>query len=203
MELSHKEEAAPAPGFSVVFAPNRVDLSSKGRSIFLAGSIDQGHAVDWQTAITNKLSNLPVTILNPRRPDWDSSWKEDISFKPFREQVEWEQDMLEAADVIALYFSPNTKAPISLLELGLFASSGKLLVACPPGYWKRGNVQIVCQRLHVELVDTIDELVECVEGKIHRLLMDATVKIGMKRIDSEKLSTLQREPLVSVSEMTV
>jgi hypothetical protein len=167
----------PAPGFSVVLAPNRVDLSGKGRSIFLAGSIDKGEGdgVDWQTKITNKLSNLPVTILNPLRLDWDSKWKEDISFEPFREQVEWEQDMLEAADVIALYLSPRTEAPISLLELGLFARSGKLLVACHPRYLKRGNVQIVCQRLQVELVDTIDQLVERVEEKLQRLLTGAAV----------------------------
>lgn len=187
LEPIHREESAPAPGFSVVFAPNRADLSGKGKSIFLAGSIEQDQAVDWQTLITEKLSNLPVTILNPRRLDWDATWKEDISFEPFREQVEWEQDMLEAADVIALYFARNSKAPISLLEMGLFARSGKLLVACPPGYWKRGNVQIVCQRLNIELVDSTDELVEGIERRVHRLLMDATV---MNRVDPEKPSTL-------------
>jgi len=194
----------PAPGFSVVFAPNRVDLSGKGRSIFLAGSIDKGEGdgVNWHTKITNKLSSLPVTILNPRRHDWNSSWEEDISYEPFREQVEWEQDMLEAADVIALYFSKHTPAPISLLELGLFARSGKMVVACPEGYWKRGNVQIICQRFNIELVDSIDKLVESVERKVHSLLKDANLEIGTKRVDPEKLSTRQREPHVSVSEVT-
>jgi hypothetical protein len=177
MEPFHIEEGAPAPGFSVVFAPHRVDLGGRGKSIFLAGSIDQGQAVDWQTSITKKLSNLPVTILNPRRPDWDSSWKEDISFEPFREQVDWEQDMLEAADVIALYFAKDSVAPISLLELGLFARTGKMVVACPLGYWKRGNVQIVCQRLKVELVDSIDDLVKGVERKIHDLLANEELEI--------------------------
>jgi hypothetical protein len=198
MESPNGEEAAPASGSSVVFAPNPVDLSGKRRSIFLAGSIDKGN---WQTEITNKLSNLPVIILNPRRTDWDSSWKEDVSFEPFREQVKWEHDMLEAADVIALYFSPEKESPISLLEFGLFARSGKLLVACPPTYSKRGYVQIVCQRLKIELVDTVNELVECIEGKLRRLPMDATVDTGMKRIYPEKLSELQHEPQVSVSEV--
>jgi hypothetical protein len=159
----------PAPEFRVVYAPERVEIDRRTKSIFLAGSIDQGHAVDWQTAITKSLAHLPVTILNPRRHDWDSSWKEDISFEPFRTQVEWEQDMLEAADVIALYFSPDTKSPISLLELGLFARSGKLIVACPPGFWKRGNVQIICQRLNIELVKSGDELVQSVEKRLRQL----------------------------------
>lgn len=172
MESSRIEEAALTPGFSIVHAPNRVDLSGKGKSIFLAGSIDQGHAPDWQTRITNKFSNLPVTILNPRRHDWNDSWEEDITFEPFREQVEWEQDMLDAADVIALYFAKDSKAPISLLELGLFARSGKMIVACPKGYWKRGNVQIICKRFNIELVEGIDNLVEGVERKLHSLLRD-------------------------------
>jgi hypothetical protein len=199
MEPHHREGAESAPGFSVVLAPNRVDFSGKGKSIFLAGSIDQGHAVDWQTTITEKFRNLPVTILNPRRPDWDSTWVEDITFEPFRQQVEWEQDMLEAADVVALYFAPHSQAPISLLELGLFARSGKLLVACPPGYWKRGNVQIVCQRLKVELVDTIDELVDRVERRLHSLLKDTSVEISMKGTNSEILSTLGQELRASAS----
>ncbi len=179
MAPSHKEEPQSVSGFRVVHAPQRVDLSGKSKSIFLAGSIDQGHALDWQASITTKLSNLPVTILNPRRPDWDASWREDVSFQPFREQVEWEQDMLEAADVIALYFARETMAPISLLELGLFARTGKMVVACPPGYWKRGNVQIVCQRLKIELVDSVDELVKGVERKVHDLLVEA--KVGKNR----------------------
>jgi Nucleoside 2-deoxyribosyltransferase like len=190
LESTHREEAEPVPGFSVVFAPHRVDLSGKGKSIFLAGSIDQGEAIDWQTSITQKLSNLPVTILNPRRSDWDSSWEEDITFEPFREQVEWEQDMLQAADVIALYFAPASKAPISLLELGLFARTGKMVVACPPGYWKRGNVQIVCERLKVELVDSKDKLVQSVERKVHSLLVVAPVNPSTIRTDLEKPSTL-------------
>lgn len=176
MDYSPEEGGIPASSFSVVLAPHRVNLSAKGKSIFLAGSIDKGQAVDWQTAVTKKLSSLPVTILNPRRPDWDSSWEEDISFQPFREQVDWEQDMLEAADVIALYFAKDTTAPISLLELGLFARTGKMIVACPPGYWKRGNVQIVCDRLGVELVDSVDELVKGIERKVQGLLADTRVE---------------------------
>jgi len=33
------------------------------------------------------------------REDWDSSWIEDKTFKPFREQTEWELRGLESADI--------------------------------------------------------------------------------------------------------
>ena len=35
------------------------------------------------------------------------------------------------------------RAPITLLELGLFARSGKLIVCCPDGYWRKGNIEVV------------------------------------------------------------
>lgn len=47
------------------------------------------------------------------------------------------------------------------MELGLCAGrSGKRksVVVCPDGYWKKGNVQVVCQRLEIVLVDDVEEL---------------------------------------------
>ena len=73
--------------------------------------------------------------------------------------------MQEAADVIAMYFDPNTQAPISLLELGMFAPSGKMVVCCPEGFWKRGNVQIVCKKYGINLVESLEELIDEVKKK--------------------------------------
>jgi len=127
-------------------------------SFFLAGSIEQDKAELWQDYIIQKLDNGIITILNPRRKSWDSSWKEDISNPIFYEQVSWELEAQEKAAFIAMYFDPKTKSPISLLELGLFANSGKLVVCCPPGFWKKGNVDVVCQRYHIPQVENIDGL---------------------------------------------
>ncbi|THU80297.1 hypothetical protein K435DRAFT_823701 [Dendrothele bispora CBS 962.96] len=134
------------------------------KSIFLAGSTAQGKAEDWQAKLTSTLSDLDLpchlTVLNPLREEWDDSWKQDISNPQFREQVEWELDCQDRADVIAMYLHPDTKAPISLLELGLLAKSGKMVVCCPEGFYRRGNVQIVCKRYGIPLVGCKDELVQ-------------------------------------------
>ncbi|KAL4913388.1 hypothetical protein BDW62DRAFT_192705 [Aspergillus aurantiobrunneus] len=99
---------------------------------------------------------MPVKIYNPNRADWDSSWREDINFVPFRQQVEWELDKQDKADIIILFFHPATQAPISLLELGICAQvPGKAIVVCPEGYWKRGYVQVVCERFGVEMVGNV------------------------------------------------
>jgi len=43
------------------------------------------------------------------------------------------------------------------MELGLFASSGKCLVHCPEGFWRKGNVDIICQRHNIKQVNSIEQ----------------------------------------------
>lgn len=138
--------------------PDSLRLNSPKRRVFLAGSIEMGRAVDWQAMVTQGLADLEVLICNPRRAAWDASWPQSIDFAPFREQVEWELEGLERAHLILFYFAPDTKAPISLLELGLHAR-GRAIVCCPDGYWRKGNVDIVCRRYGIPQVDTLDALI--------------------------------------------
>jgi hypothetical protein len=139
--------------------PAQLELPPGERSLFLAGSIEMGQAEPWQSHCEREFADLPVTILNPRRDEWDASWEQSIGNPPFRGQVEWELAALERATWIAMYFAPGTQSPITLLEMGLFARSGKLLIACPPGFWRRGNVEVVCARYGIPLVSTLMELV--------------------------------------------
>ena len=129
--------------------------------VFLAGSIELGAAENWQEKIINILmkSNLDNTyILNPRRLDWDSSWIQDISNSKFKEQVEWELNALELSSKILMYFDASTKSPISLLEFGMYAKTGKLIVCCPEGFWRKGNIDVVCEKYKVKQVNTVEEL---------------------------------------------
>jgi hypothetical protein len=131
---------------SVGFA-RRLESMSKFR-VFLAGSIEMNKAVLWQDELIQHLKDNPIVededlvILNPRRPDWNSEWNE--SSPEFHEQVQWELRALEYADLIVFYFQPGTVSPISLLELGMYISSGKIMVCCPPGYHRKGNIDITC-----------------------------------------------------------
>lgn len=143
----------------VLKPPAPLDLDPAEPSLFLAGSIEMGAAEDWQSIVTAGLADLPVTILNPRRDAWDATWEQRLDNPDFRGQVEWELEAQERASVIAMYFAPATKAPITLLELGLFARSGRLVVCCPPGYFRRGNVEVVCARYGISTAATLPELV--------------------------------------------
>ena len=150
----------------VLKPPTPIELPAGVPSVFLAGSIEMGAVADWQAQVDQSLRDLDVVLLNPRRDAWDASWVQSPSNPPFREQVEWELEGLERATVIAMYFAPGTKSPVTLLELGMFARSGKLLVGCPDGFWRKGNVEVVCGRYGVPLVGELAELVRLLRGRV-------------------------------------
>ncbi len=136
------------------------------RSVFLAGSIDMGKAENWQSHVETALSDLEGTIWNPRRDDWDSSWKQSLDNPKFVEQVDWELNALESADIILMYFAPTSQAPITLLELGLFADKDWLIVCCPEGYWRKGNVDMVCNRHNIDTAPNLENLIEKARRRI-------------------------------------
>ncbi len=150
-------------------APGAYDVYLNKPSVFLAGSIEMGVAEDWQAKVSAALSVMDVLVLNPRRDNWDSGWAQTIDNPPFREQVEWELSGLDAADVILMYFDPATKSPITLLELGIHAAANpeKLVVCCPQGFWRKGNVDIVCNKYGVRQTETLEGLIQQTVHRLH------------------------------------
>lgn len=130
------------------------------KSIFLAGSIEQGTAENWQDEAISvfKSKGVWADVFNPRRDNWDSSWEQSIKNAEFNSQVTWELDMLDAADIVGMYFDSNTKSPITLLELGICSSKypKKTVVYCDPAFWRYGNVEIVCKRSGIYLINNKD-----------------------------------------------
>ncbi len=144
-------------------------------SVFLGGSIEMGAAVEWQAQVQVELADLDVTIFNPRRDSWDSSWEQDASNPEFAGQVNWEMSALELCDLVLIYFDPKTKAPISLFELGMVArqqifdskfAGQEVIVACPPGFYRRGNVQLICDKFQRPMVNSLAELIATARLKI-------------------------------------
>ena len=158
--------------FNEIKPPQALSNLTDTIKMFLAGSIEMGVAEDWQTKVSleleQRIRHVTITIINPRREEWDNSWTQSIESPQFYQQVNWELNGLDKADYILMYFSPETKSPISLLELGLYAASGKLIVCCPDGFWRKGNVDIVCEKYGIQTVDTLDELINVIVNKINR-----------------------------------
>jgi len=58
------------------------------------------------------------------------------------------------------------RAPITLLELWLRARGDQLVVDCPPGSWRRRNVEVVCERFAIALVSSWNDFVATVRGSL-------------------------------------
>ena len=156
----------------VIYSPNRIQ-PPKGACVFFAGSIEMGKAEDWQSSLGDKLAEMPevAAIFNPRRKDWDSSWVQSIDNPQFNEQVNWELDHLEIADVVFMNFIPDTQSPITLAELGLLLGLQKtlLVICCPDGFWRQGNVEIMAHREGLRIFRDYDEAVSALIGLIRSI----------------------------------
>lgn len=144
---------------ATVVKPPSIKYDHNRYSIFLAGSIEMGKAEDWQSKVEKAVADFNINVFNPRRDDWDNSWKQSIKDKNFYGQVKWEHDHLDRSDIIFLYFDPETKSPISMMELGLFAGDRDktMLVVCPEGFWRRGNVEFICKQYTIPIFETLEE----------------------------------------------
>lgn len=152
------------PDFKHCLPPNPPVLGNF--SVFAAGSIEMGAAIQWQPLLANYLCNLPVTLLNPRRGTWDQSITPSAKTAAFRTQVEWELDALTRATVIVFFFDHATMSPVTMCELGLWAHSGKVVVCCDRRFWKSGNVELVCERYGVPIVGGFGELVSVAKAML-------------------------------------
>jgi hypothetical protein len=125
-------------------APHNFDPESILYNIFLAGSIENGKAEDWQSKLSETLDRFDnIVILNPRRRNWNP----DLDGRELKKQIVWEQEGISISDLVVFYFDPATKSPISLLELGQCLGSNKnVVVYCPANFFRYTNVEVTMSR---------------------------------------------------------
>lgn len=126
----------------------------KRPTVFLAGTIDMGNSENWQKKTIQTLDETLINciVYNPRRETWPGD-----NSNEFERQVNWEQDMLEDSDIIFMYIAGTSKSPITLLELGEFLTSGKLIVVCEEDFYRYGNVRIMCERFDIPLYNDYED----------------------------------------------
>lgn len=138
-------------------APEPVTPQPNTHVVFLAGSIEQGAARNWQQDVITAVGHLDCIVLNPRRAAWDATWEQTANNPLFLEQVTWELDGLEMSSIAFFYFQGSTMSPITLAELGkaleLYAAGiiSAVIVVCEPSFWRYGNVDIMCMREGIDV----------------------------------------------------
>lgn len=120
---------------TVIEAPQEYD--GPGPSVFLAGGISG--TSDWQQHIINRLADVPVTLLNPRRANYP--WHDPSAAAA---QIEWEFRHLRRATAVLFWFPPETLCPIALFELGgrVQVREQALFVGTDPAYARKLDVEI-------------------------------------------------------------
>ena len=128
-------------------------------NIFLGGTIDNGDSFNHQEALISELKKSeathPLCVYNPRRKEWNKN----ASKEEMDEQINWELYHLNRADLIVMNILPNSKSPISLMEIGLFARDKKMIVFCNENFYRYENVKVVCDKFGLPLFNTNDILV--------------------------------------------
>jgi hypothetical protein len=154
-------------------APNPYDINEQVINIFLGGSIEMGVAENWQEKIVSYFNDYEnVRFLNPRRDNWDSSWKQTpIKGTQFYEQVKWELDAQCESDIIIYNFCSNTISPITLLELGGYGrvNNKKVFVCCPPDYFRYGNVVMFCKYFGIYITEDFQELIDTIKKEVEKV----------------------------------
>ena len=138
---------------TIITPENNKGFNKNLKSVFLAGTIDNGNSLNWQDKIIIELINLGVScnIYNPRREHWNSN----PSKEEMENQIKWEQNHLDKSDIIVMVLLDESKSPISLLELGLYAKSNKLIVFCTPNFYRWDNIRLTCKKYNIELVQDL------------------------------------------------
>lgn len=139
-------------------------------SIFLAGSIENGEAENWQKELIQKLAlkfGDNVAILNPRRADWDPKLEPVESNPVFRSQVKWERKWINYARLKVFVFLAGTNSIVSMLELGEYGDEYDTVVFCQKEYCRKGNIDIFCEEKDIPMVDSWKELIEFITDAIN------------------------------------
>lgn len=156
--------------------------------IFLAGSIEQGKAEEWQHEFADAIRKMKprpnVALFNPRRDNWDPSWsgisppgdsklftQQVLQQEQLVKQIEWEIEHLERAHLIVMYLQPGTISPVSMLELGIFVKEvftmkKQMIVLCPEGFHRKTNIDVVCQYYDVTMAKDMTELIKKTKERI-------------------------------------
>lgn len=145
-------------------APQEYDQKDGEISLFVAGGITG--TSKWQDDFIDLLKDQEVTLVNPRRKDFDIS---DLDME--EEQITWEHKYLEKADAISFWFPPETLCPITLFELGAHLQGNKpIFIGIHPEYKRKRDLEIQSRLVdpNIQIVYSLEELADLVKNWVKK-----------------------------------
>lgn len=147
-------------GRSTLHTPDfNSDTYQFNQKLFLAGSIEQGKAYDWQEQVIKEFENYDISIFNPRRRKWNAELEQSFTNETFREQVVWEQNEMLQATHVLMYLVAGTMSPISQFEFGQLTMMPNIdtVIVCPKAFWRRGNYEVYSALFGIPRYETLEE----------------------------------------------
>ncbi len=144
-------------------------------SLFLAGGIQ--NCPDWQQEIRGYFKDIDIVIFNPRRKDFPIG-DPNAAY----EQIKWECEFLERANMILFWFSRGSLNPIVLFEYGKWLMNTRsynrplghykpIFVGIDPEYERKQDVEIQTQLENGFIFSRIQYSLEKLANLIIRELM--------------------------------
>jgi hypothetical protein len=145
----------------VIIAPEPFDGITEP-CCFLAGGITG--CPEWQTSIIEMLSEKDGILFNPRRPNFPIH-----DPNAAREQITWEFNALERADVFSMWFSNcASDQPICFYELGrhlalrkMYGDLDNVVIGVEKGFKRSQDVyiqtELVSPKLAKRIADNLDQ----------------------------------------------
>jgi nucleoside 2-deoxyribosyltransferase len=143
--------------------------------IFFAGSIDNGMTEEWQDKLFRDINDTPteaelkkdIVCFNPRRKNWSKLEEDKLT-----EQIEWELNHIDVADLVVVYFADDSYSPITMLELGtLLARHKNIVIYCSPKFYRYRNIRVTSERYGYSVCETYEEFLDSVNGFIINKMM--------------------------------
>ncbi|MHA2279578.1 MAG: nucleoside 2-deoxyribosyltransferase domain-containing protein [Promethearchaeota archaeon] len=132
---------------------------SKVLSLFLAGGIT--NCPDWQHDLVSLLAETNLTILNPRRTEYEIG---NLALE--EDQIKWEHKHFVLASAFVFWFPCETVCPITLFELGRVIEMTKpTFVGTHHEYSRKRDIrwQLLLSRPAIDVVHSLGALAEQVK----------------------------------------
>ena len=150
----------------LIQSPEKLPLTN-WKSLFLAGGIS--NCENWQQELIEYLSDVDVTIVNPRREGDLATDGTEAAI-----QIEWEFNYLKSCSMISFWFPKTSICPITLFELGKVLGTYDLhnvivLVGCDPEYSRLFDVQQQSKLEGVSVIIGKEQFFKAVKESIQKI----------------------------------
>ncbi|SEC82566.1 Nucleoside 2-deoxyribosyltransferase like [Tenacibaculum sp. MAR_2009_124] len=130
---------------------NLPQKSNSKKLVFLAGSLSIDKIDNWRNTLVNSYSTN-FDFIDPTNDNYVL-----LNTSQMEKHINWELEGLELSDIIFMNLLPESKSPISMVELGLYAKSNKLIICCPEIFYQYRYIKTIAKKYNAALFTELEK----------------------------------------------